>query len=171
MTKTSVAPASRQERLEPADGVDIEVIRRLVQQEDIGLGDQSLGEQYATLHPGGKVFESRVRVQTHARDDGLHAMVRAVRGMLRRLRVPSATWSATVPVWSAGDILGKRANSQALLANDLALVRLEFPADQPQERALTFAVATQQADPFARLDLQLDLIEQARASEGQTDVS
>ena len=54
---------------------------------------------------------------------------------------------------------------------DLALVGLDLALDQPQERALAFAIATQQADPLAWLDLQLDLVEQTRAAKGQTDVS
>ena len=53
------AAGTRQKSLEPADGVDIEVIGRLVQKQDIGLADQRLGEQHAPLHPGGKVFEAR----------------------------------------------------------------------------------------------------------------
>jgi hypothetical protein len=60
---------------------------------------------------------------------------------------------------SAWDILGKERDPQPLLANDLAVVRLEFPADQPQERALPLTVAAHQADPLARFDLELDLIQ------------
>ena len=33
------------------------------------------------------------------------------------------------------------------------------PLDQPQERALALAVAAQQADPLAPLDLQVDPVE------------
>ena len=71
----------------------------------------------------------------------------------------------------AGDILGQARDSQALLADHLSFVGLDLAPDQPQERALAFTVATQQADPLALLDLQLDLVEQTRASKGQTDVS
>ena len=45
------------------------------------------------------------------------------------------------------------------------------PRDEPQSRLPAFTVATQQAKPLALLDLQLDLIEQAGASECQADVS
>ena len=45
------------------------------------------------------------------------------------------------------------------------------PSDQPQQRALALAVATQQADPLAPLDLPVDLIQQPRTAEGQADVS
>ena len=70
-----------------------------------------------------------------------------------------------------GDLLGQPGDAQPLLADDLALVGLELAADQPQQRALALAVAAQQADPLARLDLQLDLIQQPRTAEGQADVS
>ena len=53
---------------------------------------------------------------------------------------------------------------------NLALVGLDLATDQTQQRALAFAVATQQAEPLALLDLQLDLIEQPGTSEGQADV-
>ena len=47
------AAGTRKERFEPADGVDIEVVGRLVQEQDIGLADERLREQNAPLHPGG----------------------------------------------------------------------------------------------------------------------
>ena len=59
-----------------------------------------------------------------------------------------------------GHVLGQPGDPQALLADDLALVGLELARDQPQQRALALAVAPQQAEPLARLDLQIDLIEQ-----------
>ena len=56
---------------------------------------------------------------------------------------------------------GAACDPQALLADDLALVGLDLATDQPQQGALAFAVATQQADPFSWLDLKLDLIQQS----------
>ena len=66
---------------------------------------------------------------------------------------PSATSSATVPPAALGDLLGQPGDAEALLADDLALVGLELAPDQPQQRALALAVAAQEADPLAPLDL------------------
>ena len=46
-----------------------------------------------------------------------------------------------------------------LLTDDLTLVGLELAADQAKKCTLAFTVATQQADAFALLDLQLDVVE------------
>ena len=40
-----------------------------------GSVDEGLGQQHAPFHPGRKVFKARVRIQTHARNDRLHAMI------------------------------------------------------------------------------------------------
>ena len=39
--------------LEPADGVDVEVVGRFVEQQDVGIGKQRLGEQHAQFPTGG----------------------------------------------------------------------------------------------------------------------
>ena len=41
----------REELLQPADGYDVEVVRRLVEQQDVGLRGEHLGEQDAQLEP------------------------------------------------------------------------------------------------------------------------
>jgi hypothetical protein len=55
--------------------------------------------------------------------------------------------------------------------NLLELTDAVLAVDQAEKRAFAFTVATQQTDPFSGLDLQLDLVQKARASKGQTDVS
>ena len=123
-----------------------------------GSADERLSEQDAPLHPGGKVFEARIRVQAHARDHGLHAMIRSGRGMVGVVQSVGHLVGDRAGLL-AGDILGQASDAQALLADDLAFVGLDLASDQPQERALAFTVATQQADPLSWLDLQLDLVE------------
>jgi hypothetical protein len=71
----------------------------------------------------------------------------------------------------AGDVLPEKSNSQSLLANNLPFIRFDFAADQAQECALSFPVSAEKAKPLPALDLQVDMIQQARASQGQADVS
>ena len=43
-----------QEFLEPGNGVDVEVVRRLVEEEEIGVGDKGPGEEHASFHATGE---------------------------------------------------------------------------------------------------------------------
>jgi hypothetical protein len=38
--------------LQPADGVDVEVVGRLVEQQDVGVGEERLRQQHAQLEAG-----------------------------------------------------------------------------------------------------------------------
>ena len=62
-----------EEILKPVDGVDIEVVCRLVQQEQVRLLNQCLGEQDAPLEPAGEGVVRCIRIQTQTRDDPLGA--------------------------------------------------------------------------------------------------
>ena len=51
----STLPANRSRNsFEPGDGVDVEVVGRLVQQQHVRLGDQRLRQQHAALHAAGQ---------------------------------------------------------------------------------------------------------------------
>ena len=67
-------------------------------------------------------------------------------------------------------VLGDQRHLQPLLAVDLAAVGRQLAGDQLQQGRLAGAVAPQQAEPLARLDLQVDAVEQRRAAEGHADV-
>ena len=164
------AAVAEQEVLQPADRLDVEVVGRLVEQEDVGLGDEGPGQQHAPLHPRGEGLEPGVGVEPHPREDRLDPVVGA--GVRRgpSSSSPSATSSATVPPAARGDLLGQPGDPQALLADDLPLVGLDLAPDQPQQRALPLAVAAEQAEPLAPLDLQADPIQQPGAPEGQAHV-
>ena len=75
MTKTIVPAVAQEERLQPADRLDVEVVGRLVQQQDVGLVDDRPGQQDPPLHPRGELVEPRVRVEPDPGDDRLHPMV------------------------------------------------------------------------------------------------
>jgi hypothetical protein len=47
--------------LQPADGVDVQVVGRLVQQQDVRVGEQGLGQQHAQL-PARRHFAHRAVV-------------------------------------------------------------------------------------------------------------
>ena len=69
-------PAVAQQKLfEPADRVDVEVIGRLVQQQNVGAADQGLGQQHAAFHAGREVGHVGIGFERHARDDRLDLLV------------------------------------------------------------------------------------------------
>ena len=100
-----------------------------------------------------------------------HAMIEPIVGMIGVIE-PSGHLVGDGPGLIARDILGQASDSQALLANDLAFVGLDF-ALRSAARACS---CLRRCDPARQTRspgsiCELDLIEQTRAAEGQTDVS
>jgi hypothetical protein len=68
-------------------------------------------------------------------------------------------------------ILRQPRDAQPLLTDDRSLIGLDLARYQAKQRALPFAIATQQAKPLSRFDLQIDLIEQFWTTERQADTA
>ena len=151
------AAGAEQELFEPADRVDVEVVGRLVEQQDVGVADQGLGQQDAPLHARGEIHEPGVGVQVHPGDDRIDPVV----GTRRRAELlePLGHLVGDRAALSLGHLLRKEGDAQALLADHLALVGRDLASKEPQQRALALAVAAQKADALAPLDLQVHPIE------------
>ena len=164
------APVPQEERLQPANRLDVEVVGGLVQKQDIGIVHNRLGKQDAPLHSRGKLFKSRIRVEPDPGEDRLHPMVGPARVMVIVFQSPGHKVGDGAAM-SRGHVLGQSRDSQSLLADDRSLVELDLAADQAEQRAFSLAVAPQEAESLSGLDLEIDLIEQPRAAEGQTDTA
>lgn len=70
--KQQRAIPARQEIFQPADRVDIQVIGRLVQHEQVGLAHQRARQQNPPLHPRAERFKLGGGVEGHARDNFFH---------------------------------------------------------------------------------------------------
>ena len=66
----------REELLEPADREDVEVVRRLVEQEDVGTTEQHLRQEHAQLEAARERRE-RIRVERHGDAETLEDVARA----------------------------------------------------------------------------------------------
>ena len=66
---------TQQKILQPADALDVEVVGRFVQQQDVRAADHGLGQQHAAFHAGGKGRHVRVRLEPHARNDCFDLLV------------------------------------------------------------------------------------------------
>ena len=162
---------AEQELLEPADGVDVEVVRRLVEQQDVGLADQRLGQQRAALHAAGEDRHAAAASSPSARDaprPPVPAPPVLVPRRVRHAPCAAATSSKTVPVRSCGTSCDNSA-TQPLLPHDLAAVGLGPRRASAQQRGLARAVAAQKAEPVPRLELQADPVEQRRHAERDAD--
>ena len=60
---------AEEEVFQPADRLDVEVVGRLVEQEDVGLVDEGPGQQDPPLHPRGEGLEPGVGVEPHPGED------------------------------------------------------------------------------------------------------
>ena len=69
------AAIAQQKILQPADGVDVEVVGRLVQEQEVRAADHGLGQEHAAFHAGGKGRHVGVRLEAHPRDDGFDLLV------------------------------------------------------------------------------------------------
>ncbi len=182
-----------EEVLQPGDRLDVEVIGRLVQQQDVRLQQQRLRQQHAPLHAAGQ----RGEIGVVAQPEPFHRLRRALleRPALRcvdrlvqrrqargvhRFRVAGMVVLGEQPPGVTGaerDHVEHRAgqvprhflrhprHAQALVAGYAAIVRRDVAGDQPQQRRLALAIAPEHADPLARFDGQVDMVQQRRAAD------
>ena len=119
-----------------------------------GSATSDLGQQDAPLHARGERLEPGVGVEPHPGDDRLDPVVGVRRPRGPASASPSATSSATVPPRPSGTSWGSRAIRSPCWRMTSPSSGSSSPSDQPEQRALALAVAAQQADPLAPLDLQ-----------------
>ena len=155
--------------LEPADRLDVEVVRRLVEQQGVGLADQRSGEQDPALHPRGERLERGVGVDLHPREDAVDRVVGGVPAVV--LVEPGGHLFEDRSAPALGDLLDQPGDPDPLGADHLALVGREVAVEELQERRLPGTIPADQADPLAALDLPVDLVEQRRPAERDAHAS
>ena len=60
-------PAARQQRLEPLDALDVQVVRGLVEEQQVGLAGEGAADRHALLPPAGQQRDRRVGPEAAAR--------------------------------------------------------------------------------------------------------
>ena len=66
---------AEQKVLEPLDGFEIEMVRGLVQQQEVGIGHDRFRHQHAALHSRRERVKEGRRVEGHSRNRGLNLPV------------------------------------------------------------------------------------------------
>ena len=87
-----------EELLQPDDGIDIQMVGRLVQEQDVGVRDQGPGQERAAFGAAGKGGELRIRVEGEPAEDPLHLLVQGPpSGLFQLLLEVSPAASAAPP--------------------------------------------------------------------------
>jgi len=160
-----------EEFFEPENRVEIEMIGRLVEQQDIGLTSQGAGEQDAALQSTGKSGELVIQRKAHIGGEFLDADVG-----LPFLLVPVGAEAGVDDVENGAldvvrNFLLQAGDDRPGRADDLAVVGCFLAGDEAHEAGLTRAVATEQTDAFAGLDLEVDLVEERRGAVAEGDLA
>ena len=162
-----------QEFFQPADGGKIEVIGRLVEEQQGGLCDQFAGQERPPLESG------RHRPNLGGGVD-LHPVERAFRALVRLPAFDLVGRNRGIEGLThhgqrlAGEVqrhfLREGGDAGAWSHHAASPIRLLEPGDHLQERRLAGAVAAQQADALTGLDLSGHAIEKRRPSIGNRQV-
>ena len=184
-----------EEAFQPGDRLDVEVVGRFVQQQDVGIAHQRLCQQHSALHAAGQRGEVGLFGQLQPLQHLLHAAVQvpAVARLDLRLRITHRVHVAVVQrvvvarqqlaqvAQAFGDHVEHRAlrilrhflrhprDHHAILHADLAVVRFQLAGHQPHQRGFAHAVATDDADAFAGFDGQVDVFEEKRTADTEVD--
>lgn len=193
------AVEAEQQLLQPVDRLDVEVVGRLIQQQHVGCEHECAREQHAPLHAARQVGEPGLGRQFQSREHAIHAPVQVpallrvdarlharerigMAGQLElvaelvELREQCAQFAQRrghhiehAARKSMRHFLREPGHAHAALHAHLAIVGAQFARDQPQQRRLARAVATDDAHAFARLDHEVDLVQQQRTADRVID--
>ncbi len=150
--------------LQPFDGGEIEVIGRLVQQQDIGRRRQDARKRCPARFPAGQVR----RVFLTGEAEFFQEIASGV-GIVAR---PQASLDIGQRRRKAGKVrlLRQVAHQRAGLNEDRAVIRLDRTRGDLQQRRFAGTVASDQRDALAGRHRQLRPGQKRRAAEGQCDV-
>ena len=151
--------------LQPLDAGQVEVIGRLVEQQDVGRRSQRAGQRRAACFAAGQ----RRRIFLAGKAEFLEQIKRAVAigraGVKPRLDIGQGC-DEPGQIRLLRQVLDRRAG----LSKTLAGIGLDQPGGDAQQRRFAGAVAPDQADPVAGCNGQRRAGKQRRRTEGQADV-
>ena len=161
-----------QKVFQPGDGVHVQMVRRFIQQQQVGRRDERPRQQHTPLHAGRQDVDLGVAIQAHARQNLSDTLLCSPRPfVVLRQRVPGPGQRRQRPcLRSPRHVLRQECDLRPRGHHDLAVVRFDLPRQNPQQRRLARSVATQQTDPLARFDMARDAVEQRRSAEGDTEL-
>ena len=156
------SPVSRDHSLQPFDGGDIEMIRGLVEEQEVGLADHGPGQQDSTFLSARQRIEGGFGCDAGFLEGARHLPVTVpALGVgfphtLKALRhdVVHATGQGI------GKHLGQQGDPESRRPLELPGVRFAPAGEDGEEGGLPRAVASRQTDPVTGRDFELDIREQ-----------
>ena len=161
-----------QEVLEPRDRLDVQVVRRFVEQQHVGLGHERASQEHASTPAAGERVNVRGAVEREARQHQVHFMIAApvLRVMPLEAREPFSDDVEDRLLRGERHVLHQPGNPQRGLMPDGPGVGRHLAAENLQQRGLARAVAADDRHPLARFELQRHVVEQRQVSEGVRDM-
>ena len=149
--------------LEPRNRVDVEVVGRLVEQQDVGLSDERARQEYAAAPPARQRIDDDLGIEVKARQHQVDVML-APPGLVfvEMVRVPFGHHVEHGSLGGERHVLLEARDAQRRLAPDGAGVGRDLAADDFQQRRLAGTVPADERDAFSRLHLQRHAVEQGQ---------
>ncbi|MEI2745743.1 MAG: hypothetical protein V9G22_10010 [Ottowia sp.] len=159
--------ALEQVLLEPLDARDVEVVRRLVEQQQVGVRRQRLREQHAAREAGRQPRDVGVRVEAEALEQLVEPRPGPPGLLARRHR--GGDQVARGPREAPRHLLRQPGDGHALAARHVAVVDGDLAGEHAHERGLARRVAPEEAEALPFLDLEADAVEERGPAVGERD--
>jgi len=157
----------QEECLEPFDRVDVQVVRRLVEQQQIGLAGERARQQHTAPPSARQRVDDRLGVQPELREHEVHVVLLQPRLVLvQMMGVPFGDDVEDRSVRGQRNVLLEPRDSQRRLPPNRPGISRDLAADDLQQRRFARAVSPDDRHALARLDLQRDFIEEREMPEG-----
>ena len=187
------APKAAQQLFQPGDGVEVEVVGRLIKQQHIGHRHQRLRQRHTLFHAAGELTDLTRSVQVQLRDGGVHPLLPVPRvkrfdAGLQRIQVDAVgvllvrlthrarlghTLADGIEHAVAGlehGLLRHVTDAHALRHLQQPVVEFFESGNDLQHRRLAGAVASDQAEPLAGIQREGCVIEQGHVAKGQVGI-
>ena len=159
------------ECFQPGDRIDVEVVGRLIKEQQIWFGDKRLGQQHSPLHAGRRRFDLQTAIEFHPRQDPLHLVLSfPVRGCPARDRpLPDDVFDGSMQ--ALRNILRQQRRPRARREGNGPAVGLRLTRQNPHERRLARSIPPQQPNPLACFDLARHLVQERRTTKSDCHVA
>ncbi len=151
----------REEAFQPGDGVDVQMVRRLVEQQQVRLADQRARHQHTPAPSARQRVHHRGGRQRESRQHEVHVVLAQPRFVLvEMMRVPFGDDVEDGAARRERHVLLEPRHPQRRLTPDVPGIGRSLAADDLQQRRFAGAVSPDHRHPFPWLDLQRHLVEQ-----------
>ena len=161
-----------EEALEPGDGVDVQMIGGLVEQQHVRFRHECAREQHAPPPAARQCVDDGVSRQLEPREDEIHFVLAPpfLGSIARHVREPFRDDLEDRARGRQRHVLHETRHAQPGRTPNRPGVRRQVSTDNLEERRLPRAVSADNRHAFLRLDLQRSVVEERKMPEGNRNV-